>query len=330
MKSKKLSAFILSAVLALSSVSAFAEGVLPDHKGTSLAGIEIGTESVNSNVKSYFDLFKKYGDQYGVDPNLLASICQQESSGRNLSYREDGSSYPAWGIMQIEYTLEKTFAQFGKDTTGTEWTLQDRLDPEKSISFAAHLISEMLIQYDCDYLKMVQGYNFGSTVLDRIIAAKGDDWLNERKNAAQYATNWPYKTYGDAQYIEHVLRYYREYMTYAGAKVRINGSLIEFENQYPIIEDDRTLIPIRGLLEKLGASVEWNHENYEAVIQKDGIRVVLPIGSSTAYVNGEEVELDVPAELRNGRTMVPLRFILDQFGIEIEWEQQTRTVNILK
>lgn len=99
MKSKKLSAFILSAVLALSSVSAFAEGVLPDHKGTSLAGIEIGTESVNSNVKSYFDLFKKYGDQYGVDPNLLASICQQESSGRNLSYREDGSSYPAWGII---------------------------------------------------------------------------------------------------------------------------------------------------------------------------------------------------------------------------------------
>ena len=330
MKSKKLSAFILSAVLALSSVPAFAEVVLPDHKGTSLAGIAIGTESVNSNVKSYFYLFKKYGDQYGVDPNLLASICQQESSGRNLSYREDGSSYPAWGIMQSEYTLEKTFAQFGKDTTGTEWTLQDRLDPEKSISFAAHLISQMLIQYDCDYLKMVQGYNFGSTVLDRIIAAKGNDWLNERKNAAQYATNWPYKTYGDAQYIEHVLRYYREYMTYAGAKVRINGRLIEFENQYPIIEDDRTLIPIRGLLEKLGATVEWNHENYEAVIQKDGIRVVLPIGSPTAYVNGKEVELDVPAELRNGRTMIPLRFILDQFGIEIEWEQQTRTVNILK
>lgn len=330
MNFRKLSAFILSAAITLSAASVFAEGVLPDHKGTSLEGIAIGTESVNSNVKSYFDLFKKYGDQYGVDPNLLASICQQESSGRNLSYREDGSSYPAWGIMQIEYTLEKTFAQFGKDTTGTEWTLQDRLDPEKSISFAAHLISQMLIKYDCDYLKMVQGYNFGSTVLDRIIDAKGDDWLSERKNAASYATNWPYKTYGDALYIEHVLRYYREYMTYAGAKVRINGNLVEFENQYPIIEDDRTLIPIRGLLEKLGASVEWDHDNYQAIINKDDIRVTLPIGSSTAYVNANAVELDVPAELRNGRTMIPLRFILDQFGIEIEWDQQTRTVNILK
>ncbi len=60
--------------------------------------------------------------------------------------------------------------------------------------FAAYLISQSLIRYDCDYMKMIQSYNFGQTVLDRIIAAKGDDWLSERVNAAQYATNWPYNT----------------------------------------------------------------------------------------------------------------------------------------
>ena len=328
MLKKRIFAATAAFVMSMSAFTAFAQELLPDHQGTSLDGIEIGTASVNSNVKSYFDLFKKYGDQYGVDPNLLASICQQESSGRNLSYRDDGSSYPAWGIMQIEYTLENAFAEFGKETTGVRWTLQDRLDPEKSISFAAHLISQMLIRYNCDYLKMLQGYNFGTTVLDRIIAAKGDAWLTERVNAKNYASNWPYKTYGDALYIEHVLRYYQEYMIYAGAKVRVNGELIEFKNQYPIIENDRTLIPIRGLLETLGASVEWDHDNYNAIAEKDGVRVVLPIGSSTVYVNDEPVELDVPAELRNGRTMIPLRFILEQFGIEIEWDGKTRTVNV--
>lgn len=325
---KRKIAAALSALCVMVSSAAFASGAIPDHMGTSMEGIAIGTESVNSKVKSYFDLFKKYGDQYGVDPNLLASICQQESSGINWSHREDGSVMPAWGIMQIEYTLEKAFAQFGKDTTGVEWTLEDRLDPEKSISFAAHLISDSLIKYDCDYLKMVQSYNFGSTVLDRIIAAKGSDWMSERANAKSYVQNWPYKTYGDAQYIEHVLRYYKQYMVYSGAKVRVNGDLVKFKNQYPIIQEDRTLIPIRGLLEKLGAEVDWDHENYNAIVQRGDVEVILPIGSKTAYVNDEPVELDVPAELLNGRTMVPLRFITDSFGIEIEWDQDTRTVNI--
>ena len=328
MLKRGISAVLAAGAVMLASFNAFASGVIPDHRGTSMEGIPIGTESVNSNVKSYFELFKKYGDQYGVDPNLLASICQQESSGINWENYSNGTTRPAWGIMQIEYTLEKSFAQFGKDTTGVEWTLADRLDPEKSISFAAHLISQSLIRYDCDYMKMIQAYNFGSTVLDRIIAAKGDDWLSERVNAKNYADNWKYNTYGDAQYIEHVLRYYKKYMDYAGAKIRVNDKLVEFQNQYPIIENDRTLIPIRGLLETLGAKVEWDHDNYNAIADKDGVRVVLPIGSSTAYVNGEARTLDVPAELRNGRTMVPLRFILQSFGIEIEWEQETRTVYI--
>ncbi len=330
MLKKKFIAAGMTFIMSFSAFTALATEVLPDHQGTSLEGIEIGIESVNSNVRSYFDLFKKYGDQYGVDPNLLASICQQESSGRNLSYRDDGSEYPAWGIMQIEYTMEKAFAKFGEETTGVKWTLKDRLDPEKSISFAAYLISQMLIQYDCDYLKMLQGYNFGTTVLDRIIAAKGDAWMSERANAKNYTSNWPYKTYGDALYIEHVLRYYREYMMYAGAKVRVNGELIEFKNQYPIIENDRTLIPIRGLLETLGAKVEWDHDNYNAVVEKDGTSVILPIGSNTAYVNEEPIELDCSAELKNGRTMVPLRFILEQFGITVEWDGKTRTVNVIK
>ena len=145
---KKLIATVLTLMLSLSSATAFAAGAIPDHKGTSTDGIEIGTASLNSAVKSYFKLFKKAGDQYGVDPNLLAAICMQESSGRNLSYREDGSEYPAWGIMQIEYTLEKTFAEFGEATTGERWTLQDRLDPEKAVPFAAYLISQSLIRYD--------------------------------------------------------------------------------------------------------------------------------------------------------------------------------------
>ena len=317
-------------IFAVSSLSGFAEGCIADHKGTSMDGIPIGTSEVSNSVKQYFTYFQTAGDQYGVDPNLLAAVCMQESSGRNLSYRDDGTSYPAWGIMQIEYTLEKSFAKFGYDTTGVEWTLEDRLDPEKSINFAAHLISGFLIKYDCDYLKMLSAYNFGETVLDRILAAKGDDWFSERANAVNYVTGWPYKSYGDSQYVEHVLRYYHNYMPYSGVKIRIDDNLVSFEDQYPVIRDDRTLIPVRGLLEALGAKVDWNDKTKCAIVTKDGKEITMPIGINEAYIDGQTVPVEVCAQLINGRTMVPLRFITDNFDIQIDWEAESRTVNIHK
>lgn len=329
---KKIAGLILAAAMSVSSLTAFASGAIPDHRGTSMEGIPIGTEKLNSVVKSYSQLFKAAGDQYGVDPNLLAAICMQESSGRNLSYREDGSEYPAWGIMQIEYTLEKAFAQFGEDTTGEKWTLQDRLDPSKAVPFAAYLISQSLIKYDCDYMKMVQSYNFGQTVLDRIIAEKGDGWLSERANAAAYATNWPYEKYGDAQYIEHVMRYYHNDIEYIGAKVRINGELLAFDDQYPLLEtvngETYTLIPVRGISEALDAEVTWNGGDMTVEIKKDGSDMLLYIDSDTALFDGEEVTLEMPAMIKNGRTMVPLRFVMEAFDVEVDWDQDTRTVEI--
>ncbi|MCC8159702.1 MAG: transglycosylase SLT domain-containing protein [Oscillospiraceae bacterium] len=331
---KKIIGTILAAALSVSSLTAFASGAIPDHKGTSMDGIDIGTASLNSTVKSYSDLFKEAGDQYGVDPNLLAAICMQESSGRNLSYRDDGSEYPAWGIMQIEYTLESSFAEFGLRTAGEEWTLEDRLDPEKAVPFAAYLISQSLISYDCDYMKMIQSYNFGQTVLDRIIDAVGDEWLSERINAAHYADNWPYDTYGDAEYIEHVLRYYHQDIDYIGAKVRINGELLAFEDQYPLLEtingNTYTLIPVRGVSEALNADVEWDGENNTVEIQKDDIDITLFIDSDTAVLNGEEVALETPAMIKNNRTMVPLRFVMESFNLNVDWDQDTRTVEITK
>ena len=320
---KKFIGMALAAVISVSSFTALAAGAIPDHQGTSMDGIEIGTAQLNSAVKSYYDLFEQAGDQYGVDPNLLAAICMQESSGRNLSYRDDGSEYPAWGIMQIENTLEKSFAKFGEDTTGEKWTLQDRLDPTKAVPFAAYLISQSLIRYDCDYMKMIQSYNFGQTVLDRIIAAKGDDWLSERVNAAQYATNWPYNTYGDAQYIEHVMRYYHNDIDYIGAKVRIDGKLLAFDDQYPLLEtiegETYTMIPVRGISEALNAKVDWDGDKQEITVKKGGDEVVMYLDSDVAYINDTPITLDAPATLMNNRTMVPLRFVMEAFNVTVDW-----------
>lgn len=317
----------LLAVSAMLSSTAYA-AVIPDHRGTSLDGFEFGTYSLGGAVTKYNELFRQAGDQYGIDPNILAAVCMQESSGINYSYREDGTEYPAWGIMQIEYTHEKAFAEFGLKREGTAWTLQDRLDPSKAIPYAAYLLSESLYRYDYDYAKMLQAYNFGDTVLGRIIAAAGNNWLAERANAVAYVENWSYPSYGDAEYIEHVLRYYHNNIAYSGAKVEINGKLVKFEDQYPIVVNGSTLVPIRSVSENLGADVSWNGEDKSVTIQKDGCEIVLTIDSTAVTVDKEQYQTPQAPQIINNRTMVPLRFIAEAYNISVDWNQDTRTVLI--
>jgi hypothetical protein len=318
----------LLAICMLSAVTATASQI-PDHNGTDLSGFEIGTKKLNKAVRSYSPIFKSAGDQYGVDPNILAAVCMQESGGVNYQYYSDGTPRPAWGIMQIEYTNEKPFAAFGKDRTGTEWTLEDRLDPEKAIPYAAFLLSESLYKYDYDYIKMLQAYNFGETVLNRILAAAGDNWLDERKNAVDYVSNWPYKTYGDALYPERVLAYYHHDIDYVGAKVTLNGAIVKFKDQYPIIDNGTTLVPIRAVSEMLNAKVDWNGEKGIATVLKGDKKIELHTGTTKAYINGTPYELEVSAEVVNNRTLVPLRFVAESLDMEVFWHGETRMVELV-
>ncbi len=322
---KKIIATIAAALLCTSTA---VSAKIPDHRGTDLSQFEFGTRRIASNVLGYSDIFKRAGDQYGIDPNILVAVCMQESGGVNYSYRPDGTAYPAWGIMQIEYTNEKPFAAFGLDTTGVAWTLEDRLDPEKAVPYAAYLLSEALYKYDADYAKMLQSYNFGMTVLDRIIAAKGDEWLSERKNAVDYVSNWAYESYGDKLYIEHVLSYYHNNIDYIGAKVRVNDKLVKFSDQYPIIIDGTTLIPVRAISEMLGARVEWNGDEGHVHIDKNGKMIDLYIGDTTAFIDDEPYGLEIPAEVVNNRTLVPLRFVAEALDTTVNWNGETRTVEV--
>jgi hypothetical protein len=71
-------------------------------------------------------------------------------------------------------------------------------------------------------------------------------------------------------------------------------------------------------------------EERAVVVSKEGIEVKLIIGVTEAYVNGEKVSLDVPAEIVNARTVVPLRFISEAFGAAVEWEGETKSVVIFE
>ncbi len=114
-----------------------------------------------------------------------------------------------------------------------------------------------------------------------------------------------------------------------GIKVVINGVEQKYDVM-PVIINGRTLVPMRGIFEALGAEITWIDATKTVVGSRDRKFIKLRIDSDTVYVNGAEQEkkLDVPATIINSRTMVPVRFIAESFGETVNWNADTRTVEI--
>ncbi|PRO67004.1 M14 family zinc carboxypeptidase [Alkalicoccus urumqiensis] len=97
-----------------------------------------------------------------------------------------------------------------------------------------------------------------------------------------------------------------------------------------VILDGRTYVPVRGVLEQLGASVGWDQESRTALIRSGSTEIALPLYQREAIVNGTARALDAPVQTLNGRTMVPLRFVSETIGARVTWEQATRTVRVIQ
>ncbi|MGV8146448.1 MAG: N-acetylmuramoyl-L-alanine amidase [Alkaliphilus sp.] len=100
----------------------------------------------------------------------------------------------------------------------------------------------------------------------------------------------------------------------------------------PVIYNERTLVPIRVVVENIGMEIEWNGETREVTIFDDSRRIVLTIGSETAIVDGIEKPLydGVSAKLINSRTMVPIRFVAEELGFDVGWHEGTRTAALIR
>ncbi len=112
--------------------------------------------------------------------------------------------------------------------------------------------------------------------------------------------------------------------------VTVNGAMVEFPDQKPVIEDGRTLVPARGVFEALGAVVTWDDSTKTATVKTDEKEIAVQIGSNYLVVNGEVIEIDVPAKIINGRTMIPLRAVAEALDCEVGWDGATYTAFISK
>ncbi|NLM59475.1 MAG: copper amine oxidase N-terminal domain-containing protein [Clostridium sp.] len=115
----------------------------------------------------------------------------------------------------------------------------------------------------------------------------------------------------------------------ADVSVTVDGNKVVFPDAKPFIDENgRTLIPVRFVTEDLGATVEWNAQDREVYITKDGVNIMIRIDQEMILVNGRTKAMDTKAIIKEDRTYVPIRYVAEELGVTVGWDASTRTVII--
>ncbi len=110
-------------------------------------------------------------------------------------------------------------------------------------------------------------------------------------------------------------------------KINIDGKKLDFETE-PYIDDGTTFVPMRAVFEALGAEVQWNSEDGTVTSRKDETEIVFSIGGNTAIKNGVPRKITKAPVIVSDHTMVPVRFACESFNCVVNWDENTRTIDI--
>ena len=121
--------------------------------------------------------------------------------------------------------------------------------------------------------------------------------------------------------------------TPAAPDVRVNGYIVRFTDAEPFINaDSRTMMPLRAVTEAMGAEVSWNDNTQSAIIEKNGIKITIPIGSKSFTIleggKTRTVVMDTKAIILNGRTYVPIRYVAEAIGAYVDYSDTGFIVGI--
>lgn len=178
-------------------------------------------------------LIEKYSEMYGVDPNVIAAICMQESSLQHDECCPGGDRYWGYGVglMQLESpkdsineAQEVTAYNYQTNCYDTEYiTMENACNLEKNIQIGCMLFQNNLQNNNGNILLSIVAHNYGQPMVDIILtSAYGDSELIKYQydiiswnkymeyahyHPSEYIDNWSESKYGDGEYLKHVLRF---------------------------------------------------------------------------------------------------------------------------
>ena len=122
----------------------------------------------------------------------------------------------------------------------------------------------------------------------------------------------------------------------APVMLMINGRMVDTTG---VIMDDRTMVPVRGVFQRLGARVDYDSTEHIITIQLERRFVRLMLGNTLAHVMerefldsdvGQYIPMGVPPAVIDGAAYVPLRFVAEVLGADVAWDDDARTARINK
>lgn len=358
---KKVISVVLAGAMLATSVSVVAPA-LAEEAAAPAASVQ--KSSVNAVYNQYLDVLQRY--KKAQDNNLSPDAIRDLDINGNIVFSSDGPplSYALVDLAQ-DGSLELVIARVGEkyndilnkggymiyDIRGSANGTAKRLFDTYSMGYR-HIftlrengvVTEVIIGGSSYIYTQFHKLNANSASPQALHFVLQTGWVGQVPSYYRGTTDLnSYYSIGEAEY--NSLRNQYEYLQnitwhpindYASLwselnantiPVFVDGVQISFDQQ-PIIRDDRTLVPLRGVFEALGATVYWNNDTRSVTAYKDDTTVELAIGSSTMYVNGQPKYLDVAGQIINDRTMVPLRAISEAFEAIVYWDNDTRTVRV--
>lgn len=113
-------------------------------------------------------------------------------------------------------------------------------------------------------------------------------------------------------------------------KIYLNGSQLSLSSGTSAeLISNKVMIPIRVVSEKLGYSVGWEQKTKTVTIIQDKKVIKMVVGQKTATVDGSEISLDTAPIIKQGTTLVPIRFVAEAMGMKVSWNNQTKSVYLV-
>ena len=255
----------------------------------------------------------------------------------NVTLTNEGTIENYGTIINNGTLLNKGIIRNNGDIEGNKVTGDGKISkpssgyvPQKTLTFDTNggsSISAVTENYGktivlADYTPKRTGYEFAGWYKDKELSEK-----------IEYAVlDYDMTVYAKWQKTEETVEETGDYnamivLTIGDKTAIVNGKAVE-NDVAPLIVNSRTYTPARFVAEALGAKVEWSPSARTVTIFKDDINIVLAIDSNIAYVNGEAVKMDASAFIADGRTFTPARFVAEQLGANVEWDEEARTVTI--
>ena len=107
----------------------------------------------------------------------------------------------------------------------------------------------------------------------------------------------------------------------------VNGQAKKMDAK-PFISNSRTLVPLRFIIEAIGGDVQWDGDTRVVTVNSKGKNIILPIDSKKITVDGKEIAIDQAAIIKGDRTYVPIRFVAENLGMNVNYINESREIEI--